>query len=331
MNGATAHKRVLVTGIDGFVGSHLAEMLLGEGVEVHGTIPEPEPSQHILPIAGQLRLHRADVLDAPRIEQLVASVRPARIIHLAGQAYIPASVTDPASTFRTNVMGGVTVLDAARSRLKHDDTGPSVLIVSSGEVYGAVDQSLLPMREDLPLRPANPYAASKAAIDLIAQEYHHTFGVDVIVARPFNHAGPRQSSLFVCSDFARQIARMALGKAPATMNVGNLDPERDFADVRDVVRAYWMLFDRKTDERVFNVCSGTSVRIGAIVDMLRDLSGIQVEVVVDKTRVRQGEVTRIVGSADRLKNATGWTPVYPLRQTLADVMAYWKAELSRTL
>ncbi len=322
--------RVLVTGIDGFVGSHLAEFLLGQGVDVHGTTFEPEPAQHLAPIARKLRLHSADIVDAPRIDQLVETIRPDRIVHLAGQAYIPASVTDPASTFRTNVMGGVAVLDAALSAIRRDGTGPSVLIVSSGEVYGAVDPSHIPIGEDLPLRPVNPYAASKAAIDLIAQEYHHTFGVDVVVARPFNHAGPRQSSLFVCSDFARQFARMSLGKAPPIMNVGNLDPERDFTDVRDVVRAYWMLFDRKTDDRIFNVCSGVAVRIGTIVEMLRELSGIPAEVIVEKGRVRPGEVSRVVGSAERVMRATGWAPAYPLRQTLADVMAYWKAELSGT-
>jgi len=323
--------RVLVTGIDGFVGSHMAEFLLRQdGIEVHGTVFDPRESRLIRHLEGRLHLHRADILDGQAVDAIVRSIEPERIIHLAGQAFIPTSIADPGNTFRTNVMGGVMILEAARKLGAARGRGPAVVIVSSGEVYGRVEASLQPMIEDMPLRPTNPYAASKAAIDLIGQEYRRTFGVDVIVVRPFNHAGPRQSPVFVCSDFGRQFAEFALGRKPARMLVGNLDPRRDFTDVRDVVRAYWMVFDRRTDEALFNVCSGASVPIREVVSILEELSGVHPEILQDERRARANEVMVITGSPEKLRRATAWTPRYNLRQTLADVFAYWKETLAAT-
>jgi GDP-4-dehydro-6-deoxy-D-mannose reductase len=321
--------RVLITGIDGFVGSHMAEFLLREnGVEIHGTVLDPNESRHIRQFQKRLILHRANILDAASIEQLLASVAPDRIIHLAGQAFIPTSISNPAETFKINVMGGVSILEASRSILKRHGKAPAVLIVSSAEVYGHVDSAHQPMTEELPLRPANPYAASKAAIDLIAQEYRHTFGVEATIVRPFNHVGPRQSPEFVCSDFARQFAGIALGKRAPRMSVGNLEPRRDFTDVRDVVRAYWLLFGQRSAHSVFNVCSAVAVSIREIVSILEEISGINVELVTEEQRIRANEAVLNVGSCDRLREATGWTPRFPIRQTLSDVFEYWKSSLA---
>jgi len=321
--------RVLITGIDGFVGSHMAELLLREGgVEIHGTVLEPRESHHIRHLEGRLALHRLDIDDPAAVEQLVARVAPERIIHLAGQAFVPTSISHPGKTYRTNVMGGVSILDASRSQFQRQGTSPSVLIVSSAEVYGPVDPAHQPLTEQMPLQPRSPYAASKAAIDLIGQDYQRTFGVDVVVVRPFNHVGPRQSPVFVCSDFARQFARIALGKCESRIHVGNLESRRDFTDVRDVVRAYWLLFSRNSMHRVFNVCSATTVSILEIVSLLKEISGVSVELVTEQNRIRPSEATLTVGSYDRLHEATGWAPAFVLRQTLSDVFAYWKAEIA---
>ena len=321
--------RVLVTGIDGFVGSHMAEFLLRQpGVEVHGTIYDPRPSPLVRHLEGRVSLHRADVLESEAIAALVDSLEPERIIHLAGQAFIPTSVKDPAGTFRTNVMGGISILEAARAAGRKSRKAPSVLIVSSGEVYGHVEVSRQPIVESMPITPANPYAASKGAIDIIAQEYHRALGVDVFVVRPFNHSGPRQSPIFVCSDFGKQFASIALRRMEPRLSVGNVESRRDFTDVRDVVKAYWMLFTATTTERVFNVCSGEAIRIRDIISTLEEVTKIRVEVNEDAQRLRKGESPLIVGSCERLRSTTGWSREYDLRQTLADVFSYWKDELA---
>ena len=320
--------RVLVTGIDGFVGSHAAEYLLGiGGVEVHGTTLAREYAPSIQHIAPRLRLHVADITDAARVRALFDEIRPDRVIHLAAQAYVPAAVQDPANTFHTNIMGGLSVLEAART-LGTQQHRCSVLLVSSSEVYGRVPAEQQPITEDFPLAPGNPYATSKAGIDLIAREYHRTFGVDVIVARPFNHAGPRQSPQFVCSDFGRHFAMIAAGKAPAIIRAGNLDARRDFTDVRDVVRAYWLLLERHADQSLFNICSGTTYMIRDVVMLFGEITGIHVDLQTDPSRVRPYDNPLVLGSYDRLKQATGWTPSIPFHQTLRDVFAYWQESLS---
>jgi GDP-4-dehydro-6-deoxy-D-mannose reductase len=320
--------RVLVTGIDGFVGSHAAEYLLGiKGAEVHGTTLTDEYAPSIEHIASQLHLHTADITDSKRVWQLFDEIRPERVIHLAAQAFVPAAVTDPAQTFQTNIMGGIAILESARMLISSQHRC-SIIVVSSGEVYGRVPADRQPIAEDFPLAPNNPYATSKAGIDLIAREYQRTFGVDVVVARPFNHAGPRQSPQFVCSDFGRHFAMIAAGKAPAVIQAGNLDARRDFSDVRDVVRAYWALFERQGKEHLFNICSGKAYMIREVVDLFSEITGINVEFRIDPARVRPYDNPLVLGSYDRLKEATGWAPAIPFRQTLQDVFAYWQNILS---
>ena len=331
MTGARGDMRVLVTGIDGFVGSHLAEFLLGiPGVEVHGTLHPDAQGTNIRHIAQRLILHKADILEPAAIASTFERVRPTRIIHLAAQAFIPVSMSDPVLTFRTNIDGGIAILEAARKASAGSGEHPAVLVVSSGEVYGRVPPDRQPITEDAPLRPSNPYAASKASIDMIAQEYRHAFGLNVKVVRPFNHAGPRQSPLFVCSEFGRQVASIALGKAPPRMKVGNVDASRDFTDVRDVVKAYWAIFETSSSDAVFNVCSGTAQRIGDLVSMLEKIAGCSVEIVQDQQRLRPYDIPIIVGSHDRLTRASGWSPSIPITQTLNDVYLYWRDQLAGT-
>jgi GDP-4-dehydro-6-deoxy-D-mannose reductase len=318
--------RVLVTGIDGFVGSHTAEFLLAiPDVEVFGTVLDPALTFNIKEIEPSVSLYTVDLIDRDRLISLVEQIKPDRIIHLAGQAFVPTAFADPSSTFQVNIMGGVNVLDAARILGVKTGVSPSVLVVSTGEVYGKVDRS--PITEDFPLSPNNPYAASKASIDLIAQQYRTSFGLPAIVVRPFNHAGPRQSPLFVCSDFGKQFAEIAAGKRPPELHVGNIHAQRDFTDVRDVVKAYWLLLERAAPDVVYNVCSGQPLAIEMLLSMFQEIAGLKVSILSEKHRMRSYDVPVVTGSYHRLKQATGWEPVIPLRETLVDVYEYWRRHI----
>ncbi|HTY58068.1 MAG TPA: GDP-mannose 4,6-dehydratase [Bacteroidota bacterium] len=315
--------RVLITGIDGFVGSHAAEYLLGiPGVELHGTHYPGETTGNIDHLRGRITLHEADIVDAVRIRNIVAEVRPDKVVHLAGQAFVPTALRDPIGTFSVNIMGGVALLDAVRRQAEASGAGPDLLMVSSAEVYGRLHTD--PITEETPVRPDNPYAVSKASVDLIAQVYRRTFGVRVSVVRPFNHAGPRQSPVFVASDFGRQFALIAAGKSAPVVRAGDIDTRRDFTDVRDVVRAYWAILTHPSEHTVFNLCSGHVVAIRDLIDILQRVSGIRVTILPEESRKRGGNAPFMAGSYALLHGATGWEPTIPLEKTLADVFAYWQ-------
>jgi GDP-4-dehydro-6-deoxy-D-mannose reductase len=292
------------------------------GVEIHGTIIESTPGKNIAHLAGSLHLHQVNILETGNVALLLHDIRPDRVLHLAGQAFVPSSFHNPVETFQTNIFGTVSVLEGARAAKLAGRVPPSVLVVSTGEVYGSPGSGD-PVTEAAPIAPRNPYAASKASADLLAQQYASSFGLDIIVARPFNHAGPRQSPVFVSSDFGRQFAQIASKKKPASIVVGNLEAARDFTDARDVVRAYWMLFDGNRRDPVFNVCSGRATRIMELVRMYEEISGVHAEIVTSRERLRKHDTPVIVGSFERLHLATGWSPTISLKQTLSDVFSYW--------
>lgn len=319
--------RLLITGADGFVGSHAAEHFGGlPEWEVHGTfLPGRTPAHDSVP-AG-LSLHPLDLHDSAAPGRLLRTIRPDAILHLAAQAFVPASVADPTGTFQTNIMGGVSLLEAVRELCDLTGRSPALLLISTGEVYGRVPEDRQPITEAEPLHPNNPYAASKAAIDLIAQQYRRSYGLAVTVVRPFNHIGPRQSPVFVASDFARQVAGIAAGRRPAVMNVGNIEVRRDFTDVRDVVRAYRLLLERPTEAAVLNVCSGTAIRVADILTALARIAGVAVEVRTEAGRLRPYDVPAVVGSCRALTDATGWRPEIPLERTLVDTYAWWSARI----
>ncbi len=320
--------RVLITGIDGFVGSHTAEFLLRQGsIEVHGTIIPGSPNPNVAEIQSSLNLHTVDLVDSEQVFSVVRSIQPDRIIHLAGQAFVPTSVRDPIGTFQVNILGGVAILESAR-RMSEEGKKSAVLMISTGEVYGRVDENQMPITEDFPLRPNNPYAASKASIDLISQQYRSSFGLDVTVARPFNHVGPRQNPIFVCSDFAKQVAEISLGMRQPQLHVGNIDSERDFTDVRDVIRAYWSLLEKSHLDPVYNVCTGSPIKIRRILDQLISLSRKEIKVVIEKDRLRAYDVPVVIGSANRLREATGWMPTIKIEDTIRELYEYWKHQLS---
>ncbi len=319
--------RALITGLGGFAGRHLAALLLERGVAVHGTVHGAaglaglrELAQRF-PAFGDACVHRVDVGDAHAVADLVAAVQPDGVFHLAGLSFVPDSHADPTAVFRTNALGTIHVLAAVRAQRPEC----RVLVVGSAEAYGLIGADDLPVREDCPLRPLTPYGASKAAADLIAAQWARGYGLPIVSVRPFNHIGPGQRPPFVCADFARQLAAIERGQQEARIEVGNLDVVRDFSDVRDVVAAYAALWEHGVAGEAYNVCAGVGHSVREMLDTLIELSGLRVEVQVVAARVRAAEVPRIVGSADKLRAATGWTPRHAWRDTLADVLADWRA------
>jgi GDP-4-dehydro-6-deoxy-D-mannose reductase len=316
--------RVLVTGAHGFVGGHLLDLLRAEHpqaevyalVRPRGGAPGPRPD-------GAAVLE-ADLDDAAAVAAAVATARPNRVVHLAGQSSVHHSWIDPGSTLRTNVMGLVHLMDGLRAeRLR-----PRVLVVGSADEYGIVAEDAVPVKEDAPLRPVSPYAVSKVAQGLLAAEYAKGGGPEVLRTRTFPHTGPGRGEAFAESSFARQIVEAGAGLRPPVLSVGNLDAVRDFTDVRDVVRAYWALLEKGAPGEVYNVCSGRRLRVGDLLRRLIALAGVEVEVRQDPSRFRPSDIPVLVGDPGRLRAATGWEPRIPLDRTLGDLLDDWRTRVS---
>jgi GDP-4-dehydro-6-deoxy-D-mannose reductase len=307
--------RTLVTGITGFAGSHLAERLLASGHEVHGLVRPGAPVDNLAAIRDRLSLSEEPLSPAP-LARVFREVRPELVFHLAGQAHVAQAWRDRHDTFESNVLGTVAVLGAAAGC----ETGPRVLLVSSGEVYGGRGA---PFAEDAPRCPETPYALSKAMAEDVALAHGRWDGLPVVVARPFNHTGPRQAPTFVCSELAHQVAEIRLGKRPPRLAVGNLAARRDFSDVRDTVRGYEILATRGQPGRIYNLCSGRGVAIQEVLDTLLSLAGRPVDVVVDPVKFRPLDNPEIVGDGARAERELGYHAGIPLATTLADLVAYW--------
>jgi GDP-4-dehydro-6-deoxy-D-mannose reductase len=315
--------RVLITGLAGFAGRHLARLLLERGDELHGTIYRPEGRAALLasvPGLREERLHPVDVNESQVVSDVIRRVEPDGVVHLAGLTFVPDSHADPGAFFRANVLGLIHLLAAVR---RHR---PScrVVAVGSAAAYGLLERDDLPVTEGCPLRPVNPYGASKAAADLVAYQWARTYGLDVVRTRPFNHTGPGQRPEFVCPDFARQLAAIARGERAARVEVGNLDVVRDFSDVRDVVAAYAAALDRGRGGEAYNICSGVGRSVRELLAVLIELSGCEVEVAVARERTRAVDVPVVIGSFERLRRDTGWSPRIEWRRTLAGVFADWR-------
>ena len=322
--------RVLVTGAHGFVGGHMLDLLRTEH-------PEVQVFGVVRPRGGAPRLHsagatilEADLDDPAAVAAVVATARPDRIVHLAGQSSVHHSFIDPGGTLRTNVLGVVHLMEAVRAeRLR-----PRVLVVGSADEYGIVEDATVPLTEDTPLRPLSPYAVSKVAQGLLALEYAVPGGPEVLRTRTFPHTGPGRGEAFADSSFARQVAEVAGGHRPPVLAVGNLDVVRDFTDVRDVVRAYWALLDQGTagavrrPDNVFNVCSGRGVRLADLLQRLIALAGVEVEVRQDPTRFRPADIPVLVGDPRRIRAATGWQPCIDLDRTLRDLLEDWRVRIA---
>ncbi len=253
-------------------------------------------------------------------DRIVDAAAPDAIVHLAGQAFVPQSVADPLETLAVNAGGTAHVLEAARAYRDRMRAPLRVLVVSSAEVYGIQRPDRMPLGETAAVQPANAYAASKLAAEAYAQAWQRSYGLDVVVARPFNHIGPGQDERFVVASFARQLAKIAAG-APAVMHVGNLEAQRDFLDVRDVVEAYLLLIANGRPGDVYNISSGRTVAIREVLRQLITIARVPVEVRDDPERMRSSDLPILSGDATKLRAATGWEPHYSLAASLRDIYA----------
>lgn len=312
--------KTLITGIAGFAGSYLAELLLEDGEEVFGTLLPGESVHNLDSFLSRVKLIPCDLRNKERTDRAVSEVRPDFVYHLAALTFIPDSVLDPRFTFETNLFGTLNLFESIRTL----ETRPRVLFVGSADEYGRVKKKELPIKEDNPLRPANPYSVSKVSASMLAYQYGLNSHLDVVRVRPFNHTGPRQSPRFVCSDFARQIVEAEKGRRAPEVHVGNLRPKRDFTDVRDVVRAYRDVLKGGAPCEVYNICSGVSVRVGDILDKLLSLSAQRLKVIKSPGRTRQSDVSEIRGDYRKIQRAVGWKPSIPLEKTLEDMIVYWR-------
>jgi GDP-4-dehydro-6-deoxy-D-mannose reductase len=315
-------KRVLITGITGFAGSHLADHVLAEhpGVEVLGTYRWRSRRDNIEHLEGKIRLLECDLGDMTALRSTLAAARPDAIFHLAAQSFVPTSWSSPAETFHVNVTGQIHLFEAIRSL----GIDPVVQIACSSEEYGLVHKDETPIREDNPLRPLSPYAVSKVAQDFLAYQYFRSYGLRAIRTRGFNHEGPRRGEVFVMSNFAKQIAAIEAGEQVPVIRVGNLDSVRDFTDVRDMVRAYWLAAERGEPGEVYNIASGRGITIREMLDRLLAMARVEVAVETDPARLRPSDVEVLLGDSSKFRAATGWAPRIPLEQTLADSLDYWR-------
>jgi GDP-4-dehydro-6-deoxy-D-mannose reductase len=318
--------RALITGAGGFVGRHLCAYLLAHtDWELMGTVyPHPVETQ---PKDSCLRLRHADLRDPELVRTLVGEVRPDYILHLAAQSFVPTSFADPWDTLQNNIRAQLNLLEAVRRSARD----VRVLVIGSNEEYGTPRPDELPQTEESPLRPNNPYAVSKVAQDFLGLQYHLAYGLPVVRVRPFNHTGPGQAPRFVVPAFASQIARIEAGLQDPVMKVGNLDAARDFTDVRDIVRAYYLAVTQGEPGEVYNLASGQAQSVQGLLDMLLSYSQVEIRVERDPERYRPVDVPVAYGTACKFHRLTGWEPEIPFEQTLQDVLTYWRDQVGASV
>lgn len=316
--------KVLITGITGFAGSHLADYLLTkDNVEIYGTVRWRSNTENIEKIKDKLILYECDIRDATSVRNVIEKVKPDRIFHLAAQSYVVTSWHAPHETLATNILGELNIFESVRE-LK---INPLILIACSSEEYGLVEENELPIKETNLLRPLSPYAVSKVGQDLLGYQYYKSYSLNIIRTRAFNHTGYRREEVFVCSNFAKQIASIEKGKQEPVIYVGNLETKRDFTDVRDVVRAYWLALEKCKPGEVYNICSGKARSIKEVLDILLGLTKVKVKIKKDPKKLRPSDVPVLQGDSSKFRKATGWKPEIPFEKTLADLLNYWREKV----
>ena len=311
----------IITGITGFAGSHMAELLLKEGHEVFGIYRWRSRSENISHLNGHLHLIEADLLDLKSLQDVMISVRPNYIFHLAAQSFVPTSWTSPAVTLETNVVGSCNLFEAARTA----QVDPVIQIACSSEEYGLVMPSEIPILETNPLRPLSPYGVSKAAMDHLGYQYFKSYGLKIVRTRGFNHEGPRRGEVFVTSTFAKQVALIEKKLQEPVIYVGDLTTRRDYTDVRDMVHGYLLAALKGQPGEVYNICSGRAWVISDVLNYLLSLSRVKkIKVEKDLKRMRPSDIPVLLGDNNKFVKATGWKPRIKFEQTLLDTLNYWR-------
>jgi GDP-4-dehydro-6-deoxy-D-mannose reductase len=313
-------KKSLITGIAGFVGSHLAELLLAQGHEVYGLSRPRSKMDHIEGIKNKLHLEDADLLDSHSLYTTINKIKPDYIFHLAAQSFVPTSWGSPAVTLEVNIVGSANLFEAVRQV----GIDPVIQIACSSEEYGMVHSDEVPIKETNPLRPLSPYAVSKLAMDFLGYQYFESYKTKIVRTRGFNHTGPRRGDTFAESTFAKQIALIEKNKQEPVIYVGNLEAERDYTDVRDMVRAYILAVEKCDPGDVYNIATGKAIKIADVLNMMLSMSKVKVEIKQDPARMRPSDVPILIGDASKFMAKTGWKPEIPFTKTAEDLLNYWR-------
>jgi len=315
--------KVLITGISGFAGSHLAELLIEKGYEVFGTFFDKSTFSNLNGFVNKIKVYRCDIRNYDVLKNVIEDVKPDEIYHLAAISFVPTSLKEPKLTFDTNLYGTLNLYNAI-IELKIESR---VLFIGSADEYGLVKEKDIPIGESHPLLPVNPYSISKASADFLSFFYFKNYSLNIIRVRPFNHIGPRQSPEFVFSDFAKQIAEIEKELREPIIKVGNLEAKKDFTDVRDMVRGYWLALDKGEPGKVYNICSERATHIKGLLNHLLELSSRKVEIIKDPKRMRPSDNPILQGDSSKFRRRSGWKPEIPLDKTLKDVLEYWRKVL----
>lgn len=314
--------RALITGITGFAGSYLAQHLLStKKYSVSGTYLFEEGLENVNTIKNRLNLVRVDLSNEKKVLNVVEEVSPSVIFHLAALTSPADSFKNPTETLMNNISLQINLMEAVKT---NNLLNTKILVISSGEIYGIVKKEDLPIDEETPLMPTNPYSVSKIAQDFLGLTYFLSYKLKIVRVRPFNHIGPRQSPHFVVSSFAKQIAEIEKGKRKPTLYVGNLDAKRDFTNVKDMVRAYVAAIEKGKNGAVYNIGSGTSYKISEILHKLISMSSSKIRVEKDETLFRPSDNPDLVCDRTKFTKLTGWKPQISIDETLKDTLDYWR-------
>ncbi len=317
--------RVLITGITGMAGSHLAEYIINNhsNSQVFGSMRWRASHSNVSHIEDQINLIDCDLTDANGVIELLKVAQPDLIFHLAAQSFVPDSWKNPAATLSDNLMMQLNLFEAIR----HLEIDPVVQVALSSDQYGRIYPHELPVTERNAFRPLSPYAVSKVAQDMLAYQYFESHKLRVIRTRAFNHEGPRRGEVFVTSSFAKQIAEIEIGLKPPILKVGNLDTKRDWTDVRDVVRAYWLSVHHCKPGEDYVIASGQARSIREMVSLLLSYSTANIEVQIDPARLRPSDVQIVEGNPRKFKEATGWSQEISFEKMIADTLDYWREKV----
>jgi len=317
--------KVLITGITGNVGSHLADYILENqsNAKVYGLLRWRSPLDNVENIKDEINLVLADLNDLNSMINALESIKPDIVFHLAAQSFVQFSFAAPAETLNTNVIGTSNLLEAIRlTKIK-----PKIHICSSSEVYGQVKKNEVPITESNPFRPASPYAVSKVAEDMLGYQYYLSYDMHIVRTRMFTHTGPRRGDVFAESWFAKQIAMVEKKILLNPIKVGNLDSIRTIMDVRDAVRAYWMMMEKSPPGEVYNIGGDTTVTVKEILDKLIEYSNKNIEYKTDPSLLRPSDVTLQIPNTDKFKKLTGWKPEITYEDTLLDLLNYQREKI----
>lgn len=312
--------KVLITGITGFAGSHLADYLISKNnYEVAGTCLDKKTVSNLDSSKDNIALHELNLLDESATTKLIQDEKPDLLFHLAALTSPRSSFDNPKDTFINNVAAQINILEAVRKY----SMNTKVLVVSSAEIYGLVSPENLPIDEDTPFNPTNPYAVSKLAQDYLGLQYFLSNKLKIVRVRPFNHVGPRQAPVFVVSAFAKRIVEIEKGKE-TVMKVGNLSSKRDFTDVEDMVKAYVLALEKGKEGDVYNLGSGKSYEIGKILEMMIGLSKVEIKTETDQSLMLPSDNPELVCNPSKFAALTGWKAEAPIEKTLEDTLDYWR-------